>query len=42
MEALQTYDAASREMLMTLLPMAARVGDGGIEHYHAARNGRLA
>ena len=31
-EALQTYDAASREMLMTLLPMAARVGDGGIDH----------
>ncbi len=31
-EQLQTYDAASREMLMTLLPMAARVGDGGIDH----------
>jgi hypothetical protein len=31
-EQLQTYDAASREMLMTLLPMAARVGDGGLEH----------
>jgi hypothetical protein len=29
-EQLQSYDAASREMLMTLLPMAARVGDGGI------------
>lgn len=31
-EELQTYDAASRDMLMTLLPMAARVGDGGIDH----------
>ncbi len=31
-EQLQTYDAASREILMTLLPMAARVGDGGLEH----------
>jgi hypothetical protein len=32
MQQLQTYDAPSREMLMTLLPMAARVGDGGLEH----------
>jgi hypothetical protein len=32
LEQLQTYDAASREMLMTLLPMAARVGDGGLDH----------
>jgi hypothetical protein len=31
-EQLQTYDAVSREMLMTLLPMAARVGDGGLDH----------
>ena len=31
-EQLQTYDATSRELLMTLLPMAARVGDGGIDH----------
>jgi hypothetical protein len=31
-EQLQTYDAPSREMLMTLLPLAARVGDGGLEH----------
>jgi hypothetical protein len=32
LEQLQTYDAPSREMLMTLLPMAARVGDGGLDH----------
>jgi hypothetical protein len=32
LEQLQSYDAASREMLMTLLPMAARVGDGGLNH----------
>jgi hypothetical protein len=32
MEQLQTYDAASREMLMTLLPLAARVGDSGLDH----------
>jgi hypothetical protein len=29
---LQNYDGPSRELLLTLLPLTARVGDGGLEH----------
>ena len=32
LELLQNYDGASRELLLTLLPLAARVGDGGLDH----------
>jgi hypothetical protein len=34
LDQLRSYDAATREMLMTLLPLAARVGtgDGGLDH----------
>ena len=32
LELLQNYDGVSRELLLTLLPLAARVGDGGLEH----------
>ena len=31
LELLQNYDGASRELLLTLLPLAARVGDGGLD-----------
>ncbi|HVS39388.1 MAG TPA: hypothetical protein VMS17_27775 [Gemmataceae bacterium] len=31
MERLRAYDGASRELLLTLLPLAARVGDGGLD-----------
>ena len=32
LELLQNYDGPSRDLLLTLLPLAARAGDGGIEH----------
>ena len=32
LEQLRAYDGASREVLLTLLPLAARVGDGGLDH----------
>ncbi len=31
LEQLRAYDGASREVLLTLLPLAARVGDGGLD-----------
>jgi hypothetical protein len=32
LERLKGYDAVSRELLLTLLPLAARIGDGGLDH----------
>ncbi len=29
---LQAYDGASRELLLTMLPLTERIGDGGLEH----------
>ena len=32
LEDLQNFDGASRDLLLTLLPLAARIGDGGLDH----------
>jgi hypothetical protein len=32
LEDLQAFDGASRDLLMTLLPLAARISDGGLDH----------
>ncbi len=32
LEQLRAYDGVSRDLLLTLLPLAARIGDGGLDH----------